>query len=327
MYKIAFDVVGNDSGIEEGMLAALDFLKKHQNFSFILVGPKRQINKYTEENERIQIINAKKLKPGTSGARSARSGDNSMSVAINLVKDGKADGVISAGDSGTYLTMTTLILKRMNGVKRPAFMPVFPTIINGKKFVMMDVGANLESTSDMLVQWAKLGNAFAKTALKISKPRVSLVNIGTEDKKGLEATKEANIELKATKGINYKGFIESRDLLNGVTDVAIIDGYAGNMVLKALEGTMTSVFTLLKTKLKSKTKYKLGALISKGAYREVKEQIDYKSVALAYIIGLNGLAVKVHGGSDKESYAGAFERMSEVIENDVLASLKKEFNK
>ena len=327
MRKIAFDVVGNDNGIEEGIRAALDFTDKYLDFSFILVGPKKEIYKYTKETERIQIIDAKKLKPGIVGVRSARSGDSSMAVAINLVKDGKADAVISAGDSGAYLTMTTLILKRMEGVKRPAFMPVFPTIIDGKKFVMMDVGANLETSADMLVQWAKLGSAFAKTALKVSNPKVSLVNIGTEDKKGLETTKEANAILKDEKGINYKGFIESRELLNGVVDVAIIDGYAGNMVLKALEGAMTSVLTLLKTKLKSKTRYKLGALLSKGAYKEVKNQIDYKSMALAYILGLNGLAVKVHGGSDRESYYGAFVKMSEVIENDVLTSLKKEFNK
>ena len=327
MKKIAFDVVGNDNGIEEGIRAALDFTDKYLDFSFILVGPKKEINKYTKETERIQIVDAKKLKTGIAGARSARSSDNSMAVAINLVKDGKADGVISAGDSGTYLTMTTLILKRMTGVKRPAFMPVFPTIIDGKKFVMMDVGANLESTSEMLVQWAKLGNAFAKTALKVSNPKVSLVNIGTEDKKGLDFTKEANVILKAEKGINYKGFVEPRELLNGVVDVAIIDGYAGNMVLKSLEGAMTSMFALLKGKLKSKTKYKLGALMSKGAYKEVKEQIDYKSMALAYIIGLNGLAVKVHGGADKESYFGAFVKMSEVIENNVLDSMKKEFDK
>ena len=327
MKKIAFDVVGNDKGIEEGIRAALDFTDKYLDFSFILVGPKKEINKYTKETERIQIIDAKKLKADVSGARSARSGDNSMAIAINLVKDGKADGVISAGDSGTYLTMTTLILKRMTGVKRPAFMPVFPTIVDGKKFVMMDVGANLETSSEMLVQWAKLGRAFSKTALNVSKPKVSLLNIGTEDKKGLDFTKEAHVVLKADKKINYKGFIESRELLNGLTDVVIVDGYAGNMVLKTLEGTMTSVLTLLKTKLKSKTKYKIGALISKGAYKEVKEQIDYKSVALAYIIGLNGLAVKVHGGSDKESYFGAFVRMSEFIENNVLDSLKKEFSK
>lgn len=326
MKKIAFDVVGNDRGVEEGIRAALDFTDKFLDFSVVMVGPKKEIYKYTKETERIEIIDAAPLDK-KAGARSARSSNNSMSVAINLVKDGKADGVLSAGDSGTYLAMTTLILKRMEGVKRPAFMPIFPTIVEGKKFVLMDVGANLVSTSDMLVQWSKLGSAFATTGLNIKKPKVALINIGTEDEKGLDFTREAHQVLKKDKSINYVGFVESRDLLKGEVDVAIVDGYAGNMILKALEGTMTATLALLKEKLMSKSRYKIGALLSKGAFRAVKEQIDYKSVALAYIVGLNGLAVKVHGGSDKESYYGAFTKMAEFIQKDILASLKKEFLK
>jgi len=147
-----------------------------------------------------------------------------------------------------------------------------------------------------------MGSIFYRINFNSKNPNVHLINIGTEDKKGLEETKEANLILKKDKKINYKGFIEPRDLLNGDVDVAIVDGYAGNMILKTMEGTMVSIFALLKTKLKSKTKYKIGALLSKGAYKSLKDHLNYKTTALAYIIGLNGLAVKVHGSADRESY-------------------------
>lgn len=152
MRTIAFDVMGNDNGVQAGALAAVEFTEKNLDYTFILVGDRAEINKYVKETERIQIIDVKTEVDSESGALAARHGDSSMAVAINLVKDGKADAVISSGDSGAYLSMATLILKRLEGVKRPAFMPVFPTIVKGKRFVMMDTGANLETTPEMLIQ-------------------------------------------------------------------------------------------------------------------------------------------------------------------------------
>ena len=152
MKTIAFDLLGNDNGVRAGVEAALAFSQKNLDYTFILIGPKTEINKITTETERIQIIDCNKEVSSANGVRAARGEDNSMSIAINLVKEGKADAVVSSGDSGVYLTMATLILKRLSGVKRPAFMPVFPTIIKGQRFLMMDVGANLITTSEMLEQ-------------------------------------------------------------------------------------------------------------------------------------------------------------------------------
>jgi len=152
MKTIAFDVMGNDNGVRAGVEAALDFTDKNLDYIVALVGDKNEISQYTKETERIKIIHSPNVVDSSKGIRAARGSDSSMASAVNLVKEGKADAVLSSGDSATYLTMTTLTFKRMEGVKRPAFMPVFPTIVKDKKFIMMDVGANIEVTGEMLVQ-------------------------------------------------------------------------------------------------------------------------------------------------------------------------------
>lgn len=323
MRTIAFDVMGNDNGVQAGALAAVEFTEKNLDYTFILVGDRAEINKYVKETERIQIIDVKTEVDSESGALAARHGDSSMAVAINLVKDGKADAVISSGDSGAYLSMATLILKRLEGVKRPAFMPVFPTIVKGKRFVMMDTGANLETTPEMLIQWAQLGNVFSKTVLSVKNPVIGLVNIGTEDSKGRELQQLAHKSLKEDKTINYTGFIEPRDLLNASVDVAIVDGYGGNLILKSMEGTVLSLLKLIKEELTSKTTYKMGALLAKGAFSNIKETLDYRNVGAAWVIGLNGLAIKTHGSSDKKAYLGSFKQVHEALEKNALEQFKK----
>lgn len=315
--------MGNDNGVKAAVEAAFDFSKSHSEYKIILVGDQDEITKFSQESEKISIVDVKKTVSKDEGARAARNGESSMAVAINLVKDGTADAVISSGESGAYLSIATLTLRRIPGVKRPAFMPVFPTIVKGKRFVMMDCGANLETTGEMLAQWAELGNVFSSTVLKVNKPKVGLVNIGTEDSKGKEFHQEAHAVLKANKDINYVGFVETRDLLNAAVDVAIIDGYAGNMVLKTMEGTVLSLLKLIKTSLMSRLKYKIGALLAKGAFNQVKETLDYRNVGAAWIIGLNGLAIKCHGGADKKSYLGALNQVKEALDNDALKNFKE----
>lgn len=326
MKTIAFDLMGNDNGIRAGVEAALDFTDKNLDYIVALVGDRKQISIYTKETERIKIIHSPNVVDSTKGARAARSKESSMTTAIQLVKEKKADAVLSSGDSATYLAMATLNFKRMTNVKRPAFMPIFPTIVEGKKFIMMDVGANLEVSAEMLVQWAHLGNVFYQKMFNIKKPRVGIVNIGTEDYKGHDFQIKANKELKKS-NLLYKGFIESRDLLKSQVDVAIVDGYAGNMILKTMEGTVLSLLKSLKSALKSKTKYKIGALLARGGFKKAAENLDYRNVGSAWIIGLNYLAIKCHGGADKKSYLGAFNQISQALENDVLIKMKEEMNK
>ena len=320
MKYIAFDVMGNDSGPMAAVVAAKKFVSKNKNYKIFLIGNKDEMGE-VEDTNNIEIIDIKKTVDPSKGVLAARDADTSMSKAIMMVKEGKADAVISSGDSGTFLSISVIQLKRIKGVSRPAFMPVVPTIKGENKTLLLDVGANLITTSKMLVQWAHIANIYATEVFKIKKPRVGIINIGTEDKKGHDFHKEANQELKDSE-LNYVGFIESRHLLNSIVDVAVVDGYAGNMVLKTMEGTALSLFKILKEELTSSLKNKIGALISKNAYKNVKKRLDYRNVGAAIIIGLNAIAIKTHGNSDEIAYNGALNQIKLAIDNDVINKIK-----
>ncbi len=329
MYRIAFDVNGNDNGVSAAVSASVQFLKDNDDYEIILVGDESSINVELKKIEGIpdslRIVNNPNLPSDVKNIHKSLRENTSMNTAIDLVVDGKADAVISSGDSGTYLACATFKLKRLQGVSRSAFMPLMPTVV-GRKFLLLDVGANIECKSEYLVEWAKIANVYARTLLNIVNPRVSLINIGTEDYKGLEIVKEASQLLKDNKFINYIGYTEPRYLLDGATDVAVIDGYGGNLVLKSLEGAILSFKNLLKDKIMAKPIRKFGYLFLKGAFKDVVETLDYRNVGAAWLIGLNGLSIKCHGNSDTKAYLGALNQIKLVIKNNVLEAIKKELN-
>lgn len=329
MYRIAFDVNGNDNGVSAAVSASVQFLKDNDDYEIILVGDESSINVELKKIEGIpdslRIVNNPNLPSDVKNIHKSLRENTSMNTAIDLVVDGKADAVISSGDSGTYLVCATFKLKRLQGVSRSAFMPLMPTVV-GRKFLLLDVGANIECKSEYLVEWAKIANVYARTLLNIVNPRVSLINIGTEDYKGLEIVKEASQLLKDNKFINYIGYTEPRYLLDGATDVAVIDGYGGNLVLKSLEGAILSFKNLLKDKIMAKPIRKFGYLFLKGAFKDVAETLDYRNVGAAWLIGLNGLSIKCHGNSDTKAYLGALNQIKLVIKNNVLEAIKKELN-
>lgn len=329
MYRIAFDVNGNDNGVSAAVSASVQFLKDNDDYEIILVGDESSINVELKKIEGIpdslRIVNNPNLPSDVKNIHKSLRENTSMNTAIDLVVDGKADAVISSGDSGIYLACATFKLKRLQGVSRSAFMPLMPTVV-GRKFLLLDVGANIECKSEYLVEWAKIANVYARTLLNIVNPRVSLINIGTEDYKGLEIVKEASQLLKDNKFINYIGYTEPRYLLDGATDVAVIDGYGGNLVLKSLEGAILSFKNLLKDKIMAKPIRKFGYLFLKGAFKDVAETLDYRNVGAAWLIGLNGLSIKCHGNSDTKAYLGALNQIKLVIKNNVLEAIKKELN-
>ncbi|WP_029513486.1 phosphate acyltransferase PlsX [Mycoplasmopsis primatum] len=324
-YKIAFDVNGNDNGPEAAVIASCAFLKLNKNYEITLIGSENEINsalsKIKNKPENLKIINNPNIPSDVKNFHKSLREDTSMNMAIDLVANGKADAVLSSGDSGTYLGCTTFKLKRLPNVSRSAFMPLMPTII-GRKFLLLDVGANIETKSEYLVEWAKIANVYARALLNTTNPRVSLINIGTEDYKGLEIVKNANEVLKNDKFLNYRGFIEPRALLEGTTDVAIIDGYGGNLVLKSLEGAILSFKKLLKSKIMISPIRKLGYLFLKGAFKDVAETLDYRNVGAAWVIGLNGVAIKCHGSSDSKAYIGALNQVKLALENNILQAVK-----
>lgn len=323
MKTIAFDVMGNDNGVRPAVEATLEFLHHNLDYYFILVGDAKEINKYVKDNERIKVLDVSKSISQEAKALESRHEKTSMSVAINLVKKNEADAVLSAGSSAAYLTQLILILKRLPNIKRPAFMPVFPTIIPNKKFVMLDVGANVITTAQMLEQWALMGSIFAIEVLNVKNPRVGLLNIGKEDNKGHDYHQEAHKLMLNSSRFDYVGFYEPRDLLKGQIDVMVSDGYGGNLVLKTMEGTVLALLSLIKKQLMSKIKYKLGAFLSKGAFKNTKKQLDYRNVGAAWVLGVDGLAMKAHGSSNKKAYLGAFEQLSQALNNDFWPKFKE----
>ncbi|MGL4252363.1 MAG: phosphate acyltransferase PlsX [Metamycoplasmataceae bacterium] len=326
MKRIAFDVMGSDHGPAAAITATMEFIKKYNNYSIVLVGDENIINETLIPTERISVVHNPNVVSKTSSLRNASSEDNSMNTALKLLKEGMVDACMSPGESAKLLASSIFILKRLEGVSRPAFMPIFPTVIRNKKFLMLDVGANLDINAEYLVQWAKLGQAFSKSVLKIESPKVSILNVGTEENKGFEAHGIANkklIELKEEGLMNYVGFVEGRDLLDGNVDVVVTDGYAGNVCLKTMEGSIVNFQKLIKDNLTSNLFRKICALLLKDAFKDVKEHLDYRNVGAAWVIGVEGIVIKCHGSSDYKSYNGALEQVKLALDANALEEYKK----
>ncbi len=326
MKKIAFDVMGNDNGVEAAIIASMQFVQKFSDYSIVLVGDEKEINKFLIPHDRISISHNSNNVDKSSSIRSSHLDNNSMTDAVKMLKENQVDGCLSSGDSARLMVSSIFILKRLNGVSRPAFMPIFPTIHKNKKLVMLDVGANLDINADHLVQWAKLGVAFASTVLKAENPRVNILNVGTEDNKGFEAHQAAHTELKKLKEenkMNYQGFIEGRDILAGITDVIVSDGYAGNISLKSMEGAILNFQKIIKENLTSNIFRKINALMLKKAFNNIKEHLDYRNVGAAWIIGVEGIIIKCHGSSDEKAYQGALMQIKQGIDLNALEEFKK----
>lgn len=326
MKTIIFDLNGNDNGIKNGIQASKRFVKDFVDFKILLVGDKNEILKYVQENEKIQIFDSPiTASKSNENLTSSFKEKNSMNDALKLLRDNKGQAVLSSGDSGKYLLSSMMILKKIPNVERPAFMSIIPTIKDNKKFLLLDEGANLNVNSDHLVQWSKLASIFSKIMLNVTLPKVGVLNIGTENYKGFEFHDEVNKKLsqKNDQDFEYIGFVESRDLLNGICDVVVADGYAGNLTLKSLEGAVLSFSKLMKNKLTKNIWRKFLAFMLKGAFKDIKEHLDYRNVGAAWILGINGIVIKAHGSSDEKAYYGALNQIRLAIESNALEEFKR----
>ena len=256
-----------------------------------------------------------------------RKGKNSsMGMAIQLVKSGKADALVSAGNTGALMAMSKLLLRPMDGITRPAIAAYFPTIVG--ESCMLDLGANIECDTKNLVQFAFMGQAFANIVMGIKNPTISLLNIGEEEQKGLDYIKEASkILISLDKQINYKGFIEGDKIAQGMADVIIADGFSGNVSLKTAEGTALLVTSYLKKALSSSIFSKIGYLFAKRAISDFRLQMDPRKYNGAVFLGLNGIAVKSHGGTDAFGFANAIGVAVDMVRYDFISNLKDKINK
>ena len=250
--------------------------------------------------------------------------DCSINVAMRLVKDGRADAFVSAGNSGAVATSAILTLGRIPGVKRPAIATVLPTREPKRPLLLLDAGANMDCHPEWLVQFAIMGNAYSRTVLKREVPSVGLLSIGTEDCKGNEMTKQTFPLLKAVKDINFVGNIEGHDLYKGLIDIAVCDGFVGNVVLKTTESVANAIITRLKQECRRNLIRILGALIlKKSAFRALKQQLDPEVYGGAPLLGVPGAVIIGHGSSSHKAIYYAVKAGVAAATNDVSGLIAK----
>lgn len=241
------------------------------------------------------------------------------------VSEGRADACISAGNTGALMTAGLFIVGRIDGIDRPALAPTLPTL-DGSGFLLLDVGANVDAKPEHLMQYAMMGSIYAERVFPKSNPRVGLLNVGTEDKKGNDLTKKTFELLKAS-DLNFVGNVESRDLLEGVADVVVTDGFTGNIALKTIEGTALSVFKMLKETLTSSFTAKIAAGMMKPKLMQMKSKMDYSEYGGAALFGLKAPVIKAHGSSDENAIFHAIRQARDIVEKDVSAIIHQEVQK
>ena len=328
MKKIAVDAMGGDNApqaIVEGVNQALaDF----SDIEIQLYGDEAKIKTYLKANDRVSIIHTdEKINSDDEPVKAIRKKKQaSMVLGAQAVKDGKADAVLSAGNTGALLAAGLLVVGRIKNIDRPGLMSSLPTI-DGKGFNMLDLGANAENTAHHLDQYAILGSFYAKNVRSVAHPRIGLLNNGTETTKGDPLRKETFALLAADETLNFIGNVEARDLMNGVADVVVTDGFTGNAVLKSIEGTALGIMEQLKTSIKQAgLRAKLGALLLKNSLYDLKDSLDYSGAGGAVLFGLKAPVVKCHGSSDAKSVYYTIKQIRIMLETDVVGQLVEEFS-
>ena len=318
---IALDAMGGDHGPSVTVPAAKMALNEISNIQLVLVGDQVRLGAEMEKlglsNEtRIRIQHASEVVTMDEAAVLAlkKKKDSSMRVAINLVKENKVQACVSAGNTGALMATSKYVLKTISGINRPAICTILPSMTGHT--LMLDLGANLECTPENLHQFAIMGSVLAQSVDGMENPTVGLLNIGSEAIKGKESIKKA-IQLIASSGLNYYGFVEGDDIYKGTVNVVVTDGFVGNVSLKTGEGLAALVNQVLQREFKKNLITRLAALIALPVLRNVAKTLDPRRYNGASLLGLNGIVVKSHGSADTSSFFNAIKIASMEIEKDV----------
>lgn len=330
--SIALDAMGGDHGISVVAAAAKLVIKRNKKVKLILVGNETELS---EELSKLGVANhpqliiqhaSQKVEMDESPALALRNKkDSSMRVAINMVKSGEAQACVSAGNTGALMATARFVLKTLPGIDRPAICTALPSM-RGHTHVL-DLGANIDSNSDVLMQFAVMGAIAVAAVDGNDSPLVGLLNVGEEDIKGSDTIKEAS-RLIANSGLNYHGFIEGDDVFKGTVDVVVCDGFVGNVMLKSSEGLARMVFKILKEEFSRSIFKKLSALIALPVLKGMKHRLDPGRYNGASLLGLQGIVVKSHGGADAPSFAAAIDVAIKEVDNNVperIAAQVEEF--
>ncbi len=307
---LALDAMGGDNAPACVLKGAEMALVRHPGLRFIIVGDEKKFRSQLDSMPALkaasEIIHTEHLVAmDEKVAVALRQGKNSsMRLAIDTVKDGRAFGVVSAGNTGALMAMSKMVLKTLPGISRPAIVSLFPTLRG--ECVMLDLGANVECDARDLFNFAVMGNAFARAVMGISKPRIGILNIGSEELKGHESLQEAAQLIRERAGdMDFHGFVEGNHIPEGEVDVVVTDGFTGNVALKMAEGTGRLIRTYMKDAFSSSLWGRISALIGYGAVSTLKDKLDARKRNGAMFVGLNGIAVKSHGRADAYAFCCA----------------------
>lgn len=329
MTKVILDAMGGDHAPEEIVKGAVLALQKKADLSLVLTGDKARIDaclsKEKYDAARLSVVHCTEVITNddvpTAAIRQKK--DSSLVVALNMLKeDSEAAAFVSAGSTGAVLTGALLRVGRIRGVSRPAVCPALPTATGGRVYIV-DAGANAECKPLNLVHFALMGAAYAE-ASGVKAPRVGLVSNGTEEHKGDPLHQEAFALLKQTPGINFVGNVEGRDIMGGDIDVAVCDGFSGNVALKSSEGCALAMLKVIKQNIASSFWAKLGyALFMRGAFKKIKKVMDYNQYGGALLIGIGKVVIKSHGASKATSVCASLLQAASAAESGLTASIAR----
>jgi glycerol-3-phosphate acyltransferase PlsX len=322
---LALDAMGGDHGPEVVVPGAALSLSRHPQLRFILTGDEKRIGLCLAEHpllkDRVRIMpTSLAIGMHDKPSQALRRGKGtSMWLALEAVKNGEAQAAVSAGNTGALMALARLILKQMPGIERPAIAAQWPTIQRAS--IVLDVGSNIGASAGQLVQYALMGAAMARAHFGIERPTVGLLNVGVEEIKGNEEVRQAHAWLKQGElglPIDYRGFVEGDQIGQGVVDVIVVEGFAGNIALKTAEGTARQIASYLRAAMNQSVVTRIGAVIASSGFNVLKAQMDPRHVNGGPFLGLNGIAIKSHGGTDALGFASAIDLGYEMAEKHVI---------
>ncbi|MCL1901458.1 MAG: phosphate acyltransferase PlsX [Firmicutes bacterium] len=331
MKKIILDVFGGDKP-EEVIKGGIDAIAELKDTKIVFAGNKNfisnELRKYRFDKNCVEILHAESyITNDESPTMSIKREDASMVVALNALKSDKdALGLLSCGNSGALLAGGLFKIGRLKGIERPALNGMLPTSIENKTVIITDCGANIDCRPEYLYQFAVMADAYLRYAFKIENPKIALLSNGTEDKKGNLLTKET-FDLLKNSGLNFAGNAEARDILSGKYDIFVADGFAGNVALKAVEGAGSMVGGVLKSEIKQKFRYKIGALFLKGALNRLKKLMDYHMCGGAPLLGLQKIIVKSHGSANAKAIRIGISQIKKMTDCDLIEKIKQGISK
>ncbi len=318
--KIALDAMGGDNGPEVTVKGAVESLNELEDIEIYLVGDTDRIEKELKDksfdSSRISIKHASEVvemdEATTSAVRKKR--NSSIRIAVDTVKSGEADAVLSAGHTGVAMATAFIVFGKAKGVDRPAIATTMPTL--NEPFVLLDAGANVDCKPINLLQFAFMGNAYYKTLFNLQSPKIGLLSIGEEDSKGNELTKET-FRLLNESGLNFTGNIEGKDIFGGTAHVVVCDGFIGNTVLKVSEGLAEMILSMLKREISGLTSGKIGYFFLKPAFKNFKTKTDYAEYGGAPLLGINGNCIICHGRSSSKAIKNALKVSNRLAKNRI----------